>query len=185
MPAAVPPRLLRAADLLALQGSERVLEVGSGSGVLAELLLARHPGLRYVALDRSAVAAGRTARRNAAAAADGRLAVRTGEVEDAAGLLDADGPFDVVVAVNVNLFWTRDARAVSGALSGLLRPGGRLWLVYETPRGSSDGRVLDPLLASLAVSRLVGPEGGPPVVVRDEVLAVGLRRRTGDDDAPV
>lgn len=175
VPSAVPTRLLRAADLLALRGDERVLELGSGPGVLAGLVLDRHPGVAYVALDRSPVAVGRALRRNAAAVDAGRLVVREGAVEDAGVLLAGDAPFDVVVAVNVNLFWTRDARPECRALAGLLRPGGRLWLVYETP-GGADGRVLDPVRLSLAVPGLAGSGGGAPDVVRDDVLAVGVRR---------
>ena len=176
VPPAVPTRLLRAADLLALRGDERVLELGSGPGVLAGLVLDRHPGVAYVALDRSPVAVGRALRRNAAAVDAGRLVVREGAVEDAGVLLAGDAPFDVVVAVNVNLFWTRDARPECRALAGLLRPGGRLWLVYETPADSADGRVLDPVRLSLAVPGLAGSGGGAPDVVRDDVLAVGVRR---------
>ena len=181
---AVPTRLRRAAELFALDGDERVLELGCGPGVLAEHVLEQHPAVRYVALDRSPVAVERALRRNAAAARDGRLVVRTGAVEQAGALLAADAPFDAVVAVNVNLFWTRDARAECAALTGLLRPGGRCWLVYETPGGDPGARLLGPLLASLDVPGLDGSADGAPVVVRDDVLAVGARRHVRPEDPP-
>ncbi|WP_277515744.1 hypothetical protein [Cellulosimicrobium cellulans] len=80
------------------------------------------------------------------------------------------GPFDVVLAVNVNVFWPRTADVEASALAALLVPGGALWLVYETP-GGDDGRVVEGVRASLAVPGL-----GAPVVVRDGVVAVGARR---------
>jgi len=166
----VPERVQRAVALLGLRGDEAVLEIGPGPGVAAELVLARHRGVRYVALDRSGTAVARTTARNRAAVDDGRLVVRQGDVADPDLPDGLAGPFDVAFAVNVNLFWTRAARKEASALAALLVPGGALWLVYETP-GGDDGRVVDGLRASLAV-----PGWGAPAVVRDGVVAVGARR---------
>lgn len=170
MVGAVPERVQRAVALLDLRGDETVLEIGPGPGAAAETVLARHPGVRYVALDRSATAVARTTARNRTAVDDGRLVVRQGDVTgpDLAGTVG--GPFDVVLAVNVNVFWTRTAHSEASALAALLVPGGALWLVYETP-GGEDERVVDGVRASLAVPGL-----GAPVVVRDGVVAVGARR---------
>ncbi|QJW37393.1 SAM-dependent methyltransferase [Cellulosimicrobium protaetiae] len=174
MVGAVPERVQRAVALLDLRGDAAVLEIGPGPGAAAELVLAWHPGVRYVAVDRSATAVARTTARNRAAVDDGRLVVRQGDVADP-GLADTlGGPFDVAFAVNVNVFWTRSARAEAGALAALLVPGGALWLVYETP--GDDDRVVDGVRASLAV-----PELGEAVVVHDGVVAVGARR---PHDAP-
>ena len=174
MAGAVPERVQRAVALLDLRGDEVVLEIGPGPGAAAELVLARYPGVRYVAVDRSATAVARTSARNRAAVDGGRLVVREGDVADP-DLADAiGGPFDVVFAVNVNVFWTRASHTEASALAGLLVPGGSLWLVYETP--GNDGRVVDGVRASLTV-----PELGEAVVVRDGVVAVGARR---PHDAP-
>ncbi|MCO7272746.1 SAM-dependent methyltransferase [Cellulosimicrobium cellulans] len=166
----VPDRVQRAVALLDLRGDEVVLEIGPGPGAAAELVLARHPGVRYVAVDRSATAVARTTARNRAAVDRGRLVVRQGDVTDPDLADTVGGPFDVVLAVNVNVFWTRAACTEASALAALLVPGGALWLVYETP-GGDDGRVLDGVCASLAVPGL-----GAPVVVREGVVAVGARR---------
>jgi SAM-dependent methyltransferase len=167
---AVPDRVQRAVALLDLRGDEAVLEIGPGPGAAAELVLARHPGVRCTAVDRSATAVARTTARNRSAVDVGRLVVRQADVTDPGLAATLGGPFDVVFAVNVNVFWTRAARAEAGALAALLVPGGALWLVYETP-GGDDGRVVDGVRASLAVPGL-----GEPVVVRDGVVAVGARR---------
>lgn len=74
----VPDRVQRAVALLDLRGDEVVLEIGPGPGAAAELVLARHPGVRYVAVDRSATAVARTTARNRAAVDRGRLIVRQG-----------------------------------------------------------------------------------------------------------
>ncbi|WP_264031844.1 SAM-dependent methyltransferase [Cellulosimicrobium sp. SH8] len=170
MVGAVPERVRRAVALLDLRGDEVVLEIGPGPGAAVELVLARHPGVRYVALDRSATAVARTTERNRAAVDDGRLAVRQGDIADPDLADTLGGPFDVAFAVNVNVFWTRAARTEASALAALLVPGGALWLVYETP-GGDDGRVVDGVRASLAVPGL-----GAPLVVRDRAVAVGARR---------
>ncbi len=166
----VPDRVQRAVALLDLRGDEAVLEIGPGPGTAAELVLARYPAVRYVALDRSATAVARTTARNRTAVDDGRLVVRQGDVTGPDLGDTLGGPFDVVFAVNVNVFWTRTAHVEASALAALLVPDGALWLVYETP-GGDDGRVLDGVRASLAVPGLE-----EAVVARDGVLAVGARR---------
>ncbi|WP_069386428.1 SAM-dependent methyltransferase [Cellulosimicrobium cellulans] len=175
----VPARLRRAAELLDLGGDERVLELGCGPGALAELLLSRYPGLRYVAVDRSPVAVARATRRNAGAVADGRLVVRAGAVEEIGAVLDGEPLFDVVVAVNVNLFWTGDARAACAALAARLGAGGWVWLVHETPGGQADGRVVAGVVRSLAVPGLSAPTVLDGDARGDGVLAVGARRTRG------
>ncbi|MFF2269011.1 SAM-dependent methyltransferase [Cellulosimicrobium cellulans] len=170
MVGAVPERVERAVALLDLRGDAAVLEIGPGPGAAVELVLARYPGVRYVALDRSATAVARTTARNRAAVDDGRLVVRQGDVSDPDLADTLGGPFDVAFAVNVNVFWTRAAHAESSALAALLVPGGVLWLVYET-LGRDDGGVVDGVRASLAV-----PGMSAPIVVRDDVVAVGAHR---------
>lgn len=170
MTATVPERVRRAVELLDLRGDEAVLEIGPGPGAAAELVLATHPGVRYVALDRSATAVARTTARNRVAVDDGRLVVRRGELAVTGGPDVPGGPFDVAFAVDVNVFWTRVAHAEASALAALLVPGGALWLVHQTPDGADD-RVRDGVRASLDVPAL-----GPVTVVRDGVLAVGARR---------
>lgn len=161
MTPAVPDRLVRAADALGLTGGERVLEVGCGNGAAAALLLEQHPGLTYVAVDRSAVAAGRAAGRNAAAVEGGRLRVVRSAVETLAA--EVTGPFDVAFAINVNVFWTSVATGPAQVLADLLAPGGTLWLFYETPGdGGAAGRVVGPTLRSLAIPSLDAREVDVP-----------------------
>jgi len=59
------------------------------------------------------------------------------------------GTFDKVLAVDVNLFWVRSAHHELGVVARLLRPEGRLHLVYEPPDSAGLSRLTEPLLDHL------------------------------------
>ncbi|QCB94518.1 hypothetical protein [Cellulomonas shaoxiangyii] len=121
-----------------------VLEVGSGPRGLASHLVGTVA--RYDALDRSATATDRLRTWLQVGAPAGAWGVHTGALADLGRLPDAPPPADVVVAVNVNAFWTAPADAGLAAVAAHLRTGGRLVLVLETP-DDVDARV-DPALRS-------------------------------------
>ncbi|MBF6343528.1 class I SAM-dependent methyltransferase [Nocardia cyriacigeorgica] len=113
--------------------ADRLLEIGPGSSdslaVLAEPL---DTGF-IVGIDRSATAVQRAAKRHAALIEAGRVLVRQLALEEltrehAAEL--APGGFDKILAVNVNVFWTRDPAAELAVLRESLAPGGALHLFY-------------------------------------------------------
>ncbi|GAA1629504.1 class I SAM-dependent methyltransferase [Georgenia ruanii] len=162
----VPERILRAVEALDLAGDERVLELACGRGVAAELLLARHPRLTYLAVDRSAAAVAAAAARNAAAIAQGRLRTLCCPLEELGPDIAPEGPFDVVFAINVNLFWTTTTTAVAQSLADLMSPGARVWLFVEAPGGV--GRAVGPALRSLDIPALTADasEAGGLTVVR-------------------
>ncbi|GAA0626830.1 hypothetical protein GCM10009547_32910 [Sporichthya brevicatena] len=142
MTSAVPDRVRLALALLDLGCSERVMEVGCGPGVAAAEVCARLTTGTLVATDRSAAAIARTSRRNAAAIAVGRLSVRQ------VALADLDLPpasVDAAFAIDVNLFWTRDPEPELVVLRRVLRPDGRLVLVYG--HGPQDPERLAPLVS--------------------------------------
>lgn len=144
----VPERIAQAVELLDLTPEQRILEIGCGPGVAASLICARlGDGGHLTAIDRSATAIERASGRNAAALAAGTLDLRHG---DLAGLaLDGEEPFDTVFAVNVNLFWTGPADVELELIARVLRPGGRLALVYETPRGTLSARAQEAIDGAL------------------------------------
>jgi hypothetical protein len=83
-------------DALGLRGDERVLDIGGGVGVLAGLLLDRHPGLDIVVLDRPEVVA--------------QVTPRAGLRAVARDLFDAwDVEADVAVLARVVHDWPDDA----------------------------------------------------------------------------
>jgi SAM-dependent methyltransferase len=134
----VPRRLQWAVQLLDVAPDDRILEIGCGSGTALSLVCERLAGGQVTAIDRSATAIQRARRRNADHVTAGRAVLRQ---VDLVGLAPAGQRFDKAFAVNVNLFWARPTDAELLRLHQLLRPGGVLHLVYETPGGTDAGRV--------------------------------------------
>lgn len=129
---AVPQRITWAVEQLAHTPADRILEIGCGGGHALPLIRARFPAAEVVGIDRSALQVARARELNREAIRDGRARVEQLELSDAPGVL---GAFDAVLAINVNAFWTAPAPSL-GALSRLLRPGGRAFLAYEPPSES-------------------------------------------------
>jgi trans-aconitate 2-methyltransferase len=107
-------------DRLPLDGTERVLDAGCGSGRVTELLAERLPGGRVVALDASAamIEAART-----------RLAPFGDRIEyvvaDLGQPLPLAEPVDAILST-ATFHWVPDHDALFTNLAAVLRPGGRL-----------------------------------------------------------
>ena len=109
--------LERALDALALSGSERVLDVGCGTGEFERMAMRRFPQLRITGID--------AAPRMIAIARD-KLADAPGvnfQVAQAEGLPYDQQEFDVVVCANA-LHHVREPRQVLQECVRVLRPGG-------------------------------------------------------------
>ncbi|KAA1423704.1 class I SAM-dependent methyltransferase [Mumia zhuanghuii] len=156
---AVPARVTAAVDALPLTPASDVLEIGCGPGAAAALILERLCSTgSYLGVDRSAVSERRTRQRCADVGPDARWDVVRGAIEEVTPTLP-DAAFDVVLAVNVNVFWTTDASELVGELRRTLRVGGCLSLFYEAPAGLAGPKVRDGVERSLT-------GGGFPSVVR-------------------
>jgi len=107
-------------DRLPLAGDERVLDAGCGSGRVTELLAARLPRGRVVALDGSPSMIG-AARERLAAFADRIEYV----VADLGRPLPLEGLVDAVLST-ATFHWVPDHDALFANLAAVLRPGGRL-----------------------------------------------------------
>jgi trans-aconitate 2-methyltransferase len=109
-----------------LEGSERVLDAGCGSGRVTEMLLERLPGGRVVALDGSPSMLDQARR---------RLDRFGGRVElvhaDLRGALSAAIPEPVDAVLSTATFhWIHDQAALFRHLAEVVRPGGRLVAQY-------------------------------------------------------
>jgi trans-aconitate methyltransferase len=124
-------------ETLAVDGADRVLEIGGGPGVAASIVCDRLETGRMLLIDRSATAIERTRRRNPEHVSSGRLTLETAELRD---FQPRGRRFDKAFAVNVNVFWTTRATEELASVREALAPGGTLFLFYETP---SAGRARD------------------------------------------
>ncbi|HEU4453184.1 MAG TPA: class I SAM-dependent methyltransferase [Longimicrobium sp.] len=135
----VPERLVWAVEMLDVRPSDRVLEIGCGTGVAVSLVCERLDGGSITAIDRSATMIEAAAKKNRAHVDSGRAIFRH------AALRDADfgeGAFDRAFAFNVNVFWQKPAREVE-AVRRLLAPGGALHLFYQPPSAGMMAKVGD------------------------------------------
>ena len=155
---AVPARVAWAVSLLAPRAGERVLEVGCGSGMAAQLvggLLVAGPGIAgsaagwMLAVDRSATAVRRTSARVAGLP----VGVRQAELSE---LNDIAGSFDAAFTIDVNVFWTGPAERSVGVLARALRPGGRLLIAYGAGGPTTGDRLTRPIAAGMDASGLTG-----------------------------
>ena len=103
----IPPRIRWAVEVMDVQPSDHVLEIGCGPGAGAELICSRLETGKLFAIDRSESGVDRTKRRNARHVESGRLTVRQ---IDLATLRVPVKRLNKVFAFNVNLFWVRDVR---------------------------------------------------------------------------
>ena len=134
----------------------RVLEVGCGVGLAVALLVERvGPEGYVVGLDRSASALAHAERRNLRATEVGVLAFTERELAD---FRDPGAPFDAVLAVDVNVFWTGPATEEVTRLAELLAPDGVVLLGYEAPPGGDLGRARRGTLAAFAGWRVAAEE---------------------------
>jgi ubiquinone/menaquinone biosynthesis C-methylase UbiE len=116
-----------AVQLLDVQPTDRVIELGCGPGVAIAALAARATRGLVVGVDHSQVMIGQARRRNRAAIRAGRVRLVHSPVER---LSIGDGPFDAALAVNTVGMWP-DPTARLRELARLLAPGGRIALVSQ------------------------------------------------------
>lgn len=110
-------------DRLPLVGDERVLDAGCGTGRVTELLAARLPGGRIVALDGS-VAMIEAARERLAPYGDRIEYV----VADLGEPLPIEGAVDAILST-ATFHWVPDHDGLFANLAAVIRPGG--WLVAQ------------------------------------------------------
>jgi 2-polyprenyl-3-methyl-5-hydroxy-6-metoxy-1,4-benzoquinol methylase len=168
----LPERLGVPAEVVDPRPGLRVLEVGCGSGALTDALC--RGGATVVAIDRSPTAVQRARHRNAPHVAAGYVEVHEAALAD----LDWAGPpFDVVVGVDVNTFWTGSAEREVRRVAELLAPDGRVVLVHAPPPGSSGTHSGTHRAAWLVPTALEA--GGLVAEVREvgDLLCITARRR--------
>ncbi|MEV6274133.1 class I SAM-dependent methyltransferase [Nocardia sp. NPDC051832] len=156
-------------DTMAVGPADRVLEIGPGSSDSIACIAERLDDGRYAGIDRSATAITRAVKRHAALIDSGRVRLAQAGLEQVVpdrvidGIAFASGGFDKILAVNVNLFWTKQPTAELALIRQLLGPGGSLNLFYgygDPGAGAASpkpppGKLVEHLAASNFAARTV------------------------------
>jgi SAM-dependent methyltransferase len=116
-----------AVELLEIEPSDRVLELGCGPGVAIAAIAGRATRGLVVGVDHSQVMIRQARRRNAAAVRAGRVRLIHAPVER---LHIDDAPFDAALAVNNVGLWPEPTHQLRD-IGRLLRPAGRIALVSQ------------------------------------------------------
>jgi SAM-dependent methyltransferase len=165
-----------AVELLDVQPTDRILEIGFGPGVAIEAFASKATSGLVHGIDHSEVMVRMASRRNAAAVRQGRVVLEVGDAEDLARFGPAS--FDIAFTVNTMMLMADPAAQVD-RLREVLRPGGRLALVHQPRHSGADeeasrrsGAELSSLLegAGLRDVRVESLDLRPPVVA-----AIGCR----------
>jgi tRNA A58 N-methylase Trm61 len=133
----IPPRIAFAVQRLAARPSDRILEIGCGTGVAADAIAASLTTGQLTAIDRSAHAIASARARLAPWITAGTVELRRTALADARFGADS---FDRALAVNVNVFWIRP-RTELAVLAAAIRRNGTLCLVYQPPSPASIERI--------------------------------------------
>ncbi|MDO9353384.1 MAG: class I SAM-dependent methyltransferase [Solirubrobacteraceae bacterium] len=137
---AVPPRLIWAVDSLGVASTDQVLEIGCGHGVAAQLVARQVPKGHITAIDRSERAVQRAAGLGSALITAGRMSVHRASLAEFGRDDDQTARYDVVFAVNVNLFWVDPNGPEAAVVRQVLRPSGSCVLFYDVPDVSMAAR---------------------------------------------
>jgi SAM-dependent methyltransferase len=124
-------------ELMELKPTDRVFEIGYGPGFALEQACKHLREGMAVGLDRSETMFKMARRRNRQAILDGRLKLVVGSVEDESVQYNSSlsGPFNVIYAVNVAMFW-REPIKILKTLRTRLMEGGRVLLTFQPRSGA-------------------------------------------------
>jgi SAM-dependent methyltransferase len=144
----VAERLRWAVETLDPAPSDRLLEIGCGTGAAISLICEKLSDGTVVGVDRSRPMIAQAARRNRAHMDAGRAAFQAVALADA----ELDERFDKVFAVNVRLFRV-DAAREADVIRRALAPDGALYLFQQHPSFERTRAVTDELTTALECNR--------------------------------
>lgn len=129
MSSKVPERFIWAREIMALKPTDSVLEIGCGTGILAELIGESLPEGSLLAIDQSEAMICKAEKRNAIFIGAGISEFRTCSLSNARF---PDGHFDKMVAFNVNTFRKNSGKELA-MIRKALKPDAELFLFYQHP----------------------------------------------------
>jgi protein-L-isoaspartate O-methyltransferase len=124
-------RFTWAIEILNVKPSDKILELGCGTGVAAEMIAAFLQDGHLIAIDRSGTMIDKARKKNSKYIREKKITFRTVEL---AKFHARDQVFDKIFAFNVNLFWAqKEIEAEADVLRPHLTNAGRLYLFYQPP----------------------------------------------------
>jgi cyclopropane fatty-acyl-phospholipid synthase-like methyltransferase len=140
-------RLVWAVETMAVEPTDRLLEIGCGHGVAVSLVCEKLDGGRITAIDRSPKMTAMAEKRNAEHVAAGVASFATTPLHEA----DFDGAlFDKIFAIHVGVFVRgRPARELQ-VIKDCLAPDGSAYFVYQPLAADHVRPTVDTLSAVLA-----------------------------------
>jgi ubiquinone/menaquinone biosynthesis C-methylase UbiE len=153
-------------NLLELQPTDTVLEVGFGAGQGIKLAAEKASDGRVMGIDLSEVMVRVATRRNAQAVKAGRVALVQGNMT---ALPFEDQHFDKIMTIHTFYFWSEPSQALR-ELYRVLKPGGRVVIMLSTGKINARGEVevWPPLQSALEEQVLPGMQREGFTVVRLE-----------------
>jgi cyclopropane fatty-acyl-phospholipid synthase-like methyltransferase len=140
-------RLVWAVDVLGVEPTDRLLEIGCGQGVAVSLVSEKLDGGGSItAIDRSQKMIETARKRNADHVASGVASFQSASL-DQADLGKAR--FEKIFAINVGVFLRGQPTQELTILRDHLAPQGRLYLFHEPPPGSTAPPIAGSVLAAL------------------------------------
>ena len=124
-------------NLLEVQPTDTVLEVGFGAGQAIKLAAEKASDGRVMGIDLSGVMVRVATRRNAQAVKAGRVALAQGNLT---ALPFEEQHFDKIMTIHTFYFWSEPAQPLS-ELYRVLKPGGRLVITLSTGKINARGEV--------------------------------------------
>ena len=143
---AVPDRYRWAVDILDVQPSDVILEIGCGYGHSIPLICEQLSTGKLTAIDRSAKMASAASESNKEFIESGRAEILNCDLLDHA--LPASS-FDKVFLFNINVFWMDPASELA-EIRRLLKPDGRLFIFHQPPPGHDLDEFEEAFRANLA-----------------------------------
>lgn len=152
MAQAIPERLLWAVEILAVNPSDHLLEIGCGHGNVVALIAEKLADGKITAIDRSHKMIDAAAAKNQAQVQSGKAVFQTAALDEADF---GSERFHKIFAINVNVFWTEAAAAELDVIEKYLRSDGALYLFYQPPSASKIQDIVDQVSSNLQANHFV------------------------------
>lgn len=125
----VSERFIWASSLIEVKPQDSILEIGCGTGILAEQILLQLDEGNYVALDRSKPMLEKAQKRNQGFFERGLISFENSDFLSSPSKAAA---YDKIVAFNVNFFLKKASREME-KLARIIKPDGLIYVFYQAP----------------------------------------------------